>query len=100
MQIRDTKYGTNRFVISIYWVNAIRHYLSTEIDKYQGVDVHYEEECELIDPSLSNFVLRKNSGGGDLLVHQAASEGDLLDELIEHDQEAMRVFLERLNNYQ
>lgn len=87
-------------VYCLYWSNNIRHYLATVDLEREGLDVYTENNSTLLESSIDNFVLRKNSGGGDLLLHKAASEGDLLDDLIEHDQDATNIFLERLKDYQ
>lgn len=67
-------------------------------DGYEGLNAVPETECEVTDSSISNyFRIVKNSIGNDLLIHEVLLEGNLLDSLIEHDPEAMKLFLNRLS---
>jgi hypothetical protein len=100
MKIRTRDQGNDVEVYAVYWYDNLRHYLVIPYTGYEGFDAYTENNSDLLDPSIDNFVVRKNSDGQDMLLHKAASQDDLLDELIEHDQDAMKTFLERLREYQ
>ncbi len=60
------------------------------------MDIYTELETDMIDASVDNFIMRKNSEGAEMLVHKALSEDDLLDRVIEWDTEAAEIFFMRL----
>ena len=101
MKIRLKNSSEVHEVYGVYWIDGCRYYLYIPYEEYTGVSTLKEEECDLIDPELIQpFVLRKNDYGGDFLLHQAAHEGDLIKDLIEHDPDAMAEFKRRLLNLQ
>lgn len=93
---------SNHMVCAIYWPNipvnseGVRHYLLVSDENWSGLTTATEDMCEVVDPNLSDFDLRKGANGRDMLVHWAAVEDALLDRMIEYDQAAMMEFRRRL----
>lgn len=98
----DGDLRVNRTVYSIYWPRLpahsadVRHYLVVADENWSGLTTATEDMCEVVDPNLSDFDLRKGANGRDMLVHWAAVEDALLDRMIEYDQAAMMEFRRRL----
>jgi hypothetical protein len=90
-------------VYAIYWVNnpdlkmyGQRMHLAGPYDGYNALIVVPEEKAEVVDPTIDGFVLRKSGYGSDIIVHWAASRGDLLDKLVEADAEALAELRRRI----
>jgi len=87
-------------VYAVYWAKKEginqRFYLIIPYKGYEGFNACSELESDLIDPSLSDFILKKDDYGGDLLIHYAAHKDNLIYDLIDHDPEAMAKFLDLL----
>lgn len=73
-------------------------FLAIPYDGYEGFISIAESECEISDASLDGFKLVLGSPQGDMLIHSALLEDDLLERIIEHDQEAMKIFLKNIEN--
>ncbi len=102
MRIREKGRENDVEVYALYWAEyrgkRQRYYLVIPYEGYEGLSAVPESESELIDPNLeATFVLRKGDYGGDLIIHSAANEDDLVYGLLDHDPEAMRIFLDRLS---
>lgn len=97
MKIRETRNEKSFEVYGVYWIDGRRYYQYVPYDGYAGFTSLGEDECILVDPEIKErFVLRKNDYGGDFLLHWAAHEGDLINDLMEHDANAMAEFKRRL----
>lgn len=93
------KDGFNRTVdvYAICWIDGLRHHMIIPYEGYDGLTVVTENNCEIVDNSINNFVLRKSNRGGDTLIHWAAEKDDLLDRLIDPpDAEAVAELKRRL----
>ena len=97
MQVRENSSGNVVQVYGFYWAEyhgeTQRFHLVIPEKGYPGFLTLSETECELVDPSLTGFVLVKNARGDDSLLHSVLQEEALLDRLIDHDAEAMEHFL-------
>lgn len=83
MKIRELTKEYAVDVYAIYWAEGMRSHLVVPYDGYDGLLVVRENKCEIVDPSLNGFILRKSGDGRDMLVHWAAEKDDLLDRLID-----------------
>ena len=83
-------------VYAVYWYDNVRHYLIIPYKGYNGFNACLESKSDVIDTSLNDFVIVKNSKGNDLLIHRIIYDNNLLDDLIDHDPEAMAKFLDLL----
>ena len=70
-------------VYAIYWVDGMRSHLVIPYEGYDGLLIVRENKCEVVDPTINGFILRKSSSDDDILVHWAAEKDDLLDKLID-----------------
>lgn len=69
-------------------------------DGYEGLIVLDENQVDVLDPSIDNFIMRKDDYDGEILIHKATVENNLIYELIDHDAEAMKEFKRRLAEYE
>ena len=97
MRIKEKSMEHSVEVYALYWAqyNGVfqRFHLVIPEDDYPGFLAVPEEECEVVDPSLTNFVLIKNPRGGDALVHPVLQDQELLNKVSDHDEEATKLFL-------
>ncbi|MDR6633752.1 hypothetical protein J2X72_002552 [Phyllobacterium sp. 1468] len=103
MMLREFDQEQPLEVYAFYWANnpalkrhGQRMHLVVLYQGHDGLGVVAEDECEIVDPSVDGFVLRRSGSGGDIFVHWAADKDDLLDRLIDHDPGAMAEFQRRL----
>ncbi|KZL18582.1 hypothetical protein PsAD2_02589 [Pseudovibrio axinellae] len=101
MRIKEAGRAVDVEVYGIYWAEyqgkLQRMHFVVPYEGYEGFVAVPEVECVVTQPQLnSNFQVIKNSEGQDLILHEALIEGDLLDELIEHEPRAMQTFKKRL----
>lgn len=99
MKIRPHGSDLEIEVFCLYWSNNVRHYLSINVDKFEGADIYDESDADLIDTDIDNFTIRKGSDGFDILIHKALSDDDLLDKVVDWDEDAAQIFFNRLAHY-
>ena len=68
-------------VYAIYWVNGMRSHLVIPYEDYYGLLIVRENKCQVVDPSINGFILRKSNHDRDMLIHWAAEKDALLDRL-------------------
>lgn len=100
---RDSNYDVE--VYGMYWANyrgkTERFHLVIPYEGYEGLITVPESECVVTDPVLSaDFILTKGDSQNDVFIHRAAFDDRLIDKLIDHDADAMKIFLERLSKLQ
>jgi hypothetical protein len=99
MKVREDSSGDEYEVYGIYWRDRIKYFYVQFNDGYCGLGPLTQNECDVIDPSIDNFILVDNVDVKDFFLHKAAFEGGLLDDLIEHIPEAVEEFERRLAEY-
>jgi hypothetical protein len=99
MRLRESSTGDEYEVYGIYWVEHVKYFLVQFNNGYCGLGPLKYNECDIIDPSIDNFILVDNVDVTDFFLHKAAYEGGLLDDLIEHIPEAVTEFERRLVEY-
>lgn len=57
-------------VYAIYWIDNIKHFFYFP-NPEQGISVITENDCKIVDPTISKFVLMKSFDAEDLLIHWA-----------------------------
>ncbi|MES9962701.1 MAG: hypothetical protein ABW116_04125 [Candidatus Sedimenticola sp. 20ELBAFRAG] len=102
MRIKENNRDVDVEVYGIYWAEyqgkLQRFHFVIPYQGYEGLNAVPEVECEVTDAAISSqFRIVKNSRGNDLIIHETLLEDNLLDELIEHDPEAMKEFQRRLS---
>ncbi len=81
-------------VLGIYWVNGKKYYWIIPYKGYPGFLAVSEDDCRVIDSSMSrDMVAYEYDDGSESILHWAAH--DLLEDLVEHDARAMTEFLRR-----
>ncbi|WP_095448736.1 hypothetical protein [Ochrobactrum quorumnocens] len=65
-------------VYGLYWVDGIRHHLIIPYIGYDGFVVVTETNCDVVEPDVDDFVLRKGDYGRDILLHWAVAKDDLV----------------------
>lgn len=99
MKVREESSGVEYEVYGIYWVDRVKYFLVQFNDGFCGLRPLTHPKCEIIDPSIDNFIWTDSDAGKDFFLHKAALEGDLIDDLIEHMPEAVAEFERRLAEY-
>lgn len=85
MKIIDTEDPLKRVldVYAFYWVDGRRSHLVIPYEGFEGLIVVSENKCDVVDPSVDGFILKKSYSGYDMFVNWAAEQGNLLDRLID-----------------
>jgi hypothetical protein len=99
MRVREHETGNELEVFGIYWADGSRYFLVIDMPDQWGFCALKNSKCNIIDPTINNFVLTETDGGKDFFLHKAAFEGNLIDDLIEHMPEAVAEFERRLATY-
>ena len=96
MKIKTLRHGDIVDIFAIYNVGDREVFLG--LPKNQGGLVTFNsDECEVIDASLNGrYVYFENDGGG--VFHWALIEERLLDDVLEHDDDAYKKFVEILKS--
>ena len=100
MRVREDATGNELAVYGIYWSDDSRYFLVIDMPDEWGLCALKNSKCEIIDPSINNFVWTDSNAGKDFFLHRAAFEANLIDDLIEHMPEAMAEFKRRLAEYE
>lgn len=79
-------------VLCIYWSENVRHYLAPLFKESYGLNGIIDSKCVVIDYSIDDMVIVKNSDGNDLIINKLVYDNGLLDDMIDHDPEAMAKF--------
>ena len=99
MRVKEDETGDEYEVYGIYWVDRVKYFYVQFNDGYCGLGPLKQNECDIIENSIHNFVLTETGSGRDFFLHKAAFEGNLIDDLIEHMPEAVAEFERRLATY-
>jgi hypothetical protein len=80
MRIIDLEDPLKRIVevYAIYWVDGMRSHLVIPYEGYNGLIIVRENKCEVVDPSINGFILKKGDYGRDILIHWAAEKDGLI----------------------
>ncbi|SIR15874.1 hypothetical protein SAMN05880561_1165 [Rhizobium sp. RU33A] len=70
-------------VYAMYWVDGMRSHLVIPYEDYHGLLIVRENKCEIVDPSINGFIIKKNDANRDLLIHWAAEKDGLIYKLID-----------------
>ena len=106
MKIIDKEDPLNRIVTvyAIYWATnpnikkfGQRMQLVGPYDGYDALVVVPEESTKVIDSSIDGYRIKKMPDGGDLIVHWAVDDGDLLFRLTENDRDAVLELRRRID---
>lgn len=92
MKIKENIRNYSVDVYGIYWVDGIRHHLIVPYNGYNGLIVVTEDNCEITDSTVNNFIIKKGDYGRDILIHKIVERTGLIYRLIDHDPEAMVEF--------
>ena len=99
MRVREDETGDELEVYGIYWVYGVKYFYVIFNNGYCGLGPLKQEKCDIIDRSIDNFILVEAGDSTDILLHKAAFEDGLLDDLIEHMPDAVAEFKRRLAEY-
>lgn len=101
MKITTTDWPDPREVYTLYWSECRgvmqRMFLYIPEDGYPGFLAAAESDSVVVDDTTDDLVAVTNSDGKELWVHRILeADRGLLDQIIDHDPEAMRRFQARL----
>lgn len=91
-------------VYAVYWAehegSRQRMHMVIPHSGYPGLIAVSESECEMVDPTVTDFTVVKDTKGDDALTHKALQERDLLERMIEHEPGASEEFLQAISEGQ
>ncbi|GLS13039.1 hypothetical protein [Hydrogenophaga electricum] len=101
MKICELNKNYNARVYAIYWSDyqglMQKFFLIIPYEGYEGLSAVWEGECTVVDESLDGFILTKGENGCDLIVDRIVLDDNLLDRLIDHDVDAMKILKKRIS---
>ncbi len=95
MRILENGSQKTQEVYVIYWFDWKKYFYCLP-DGHNGFIAIKEDECTIVDPTISDFVLTKGDLGTDVFVHWAAHKGGLMYDLVDGGSDVAKEFRRRL----
>lgn len=91
-------------VYAIYWAEhegtRQRMHMVIPHTGYPGLIAVAQSECELMNPSVTDFMIVKDTKGDDAFTHKALQGRGLLERMIEHEPGAAEEFFKAISKRQ
>lgn len=95
MRILENDSQESQEVYAIYWFDWKKYFYCLP-DGHNGFMAIREDECIIVDPTISEFILTKGDSERDVFVHWAAHKGGLMYDLVDGSPDVAKEFKRRL----